>query len=513
MERKFYTDDFEQLLKEQTDGFRMYPSKRVWHSIYNEMHPGRRWPSITVSMVLILTLLVVGYWNSNQLTQKTTTASFPSASNFNTDVLTEANNNNNSTTYTSLATGNSKAYKVQPFTVNTSVAAAKNNNFYISKIKKTTAPLLSVINVFVSNNKDAVSEVAVQNSYIISGTTIVDIENNHPANTVAGLNLVTTIKDELINEKGSIVQLNTPELNKVIITAPILDNQMPATNIQENKAVKVDAVANKKTITTEEKIWIEDYAFHNKSRRKQWQDRTASEIYFTPSVGYRNFRSNTSVDINAANSFSGTPLSQNINDDINQKPGLGLEIGAGLVYNAAKNIRLKIGVQANFTSYIINTNETTHPTLTNLMLNDANTGYPYMESRASTLSNLYGYKTTHTPNTTYQISLPVGAALKLAGNSNLEWYAGATIQPTFVFGGKANLISFDRKNYVKDASMIRRWNLNAGIETYIHYKFAGSTLQVGPQFRYQLGSTYSKKYTLTENLYNIGIKVGLIKNF
>ena len=65
MERKFYTDNLEQLLKEKSDEFRMYPSKRVWHSIYNDLHPGRKWPSVAVSLILIIALLVVGYWNNN----------------------------------------------------------------------------------------------------------------------------------------------------------------------------------------------------------------------------------------------------------------------------------------------------------------------------------------------------------------------------------------------------------------------------------------------------------------
>ena len=43
MEKEFYTDDrFEQLIKERADQFSMYPSKRVWHSIYNNLHPSRR---------------------------------------------------------------------------------------------------------------------------------------------------------------------------------------------------------------------------------------------------------------------------------------------------------------------------------------------------------------------------------------------------------------------------------------------------------------------------------------
>jgi hypothetical protein len=75
------------------------------------------------------------------------------------------------------------------------------------------------------------------------------------------------------------------------------------------------------------------------------------------------------------------------------------------------------------------------------------------------------------------------------------------------------MISDDRKNYVADPALLRRWNLNSGVETYIHYKMNGFTLQAGPQFRYQLLSTYSSQYTINENLYNLGLKIGILKNF
>ena len=110
-------------------------------------------------------------------------------------------------------------------------------------------------------------------------------------------------------------------------------------------------------------------------------------------------------------------------------------------------------------------------------------------------------------------SIPIGFAIKLSGNNKLEWFAGATVQPTFVMGGKAYLISADRRNYVVDASLIRKWNINTGFETYINYKFDGFTLQAGPQFRYQLLSTYYKRYTVNENLSNVGLKLGIVKSF
>src|SRR5660397_78566 len=65
MNRNFHTDDFERLLREKSDEFRMYPSKRIWHSIYNNIHPGRKWPSVVMSITLITALLLMGYLNTN----------------------------------------------------------------------------------------------------------------------------------------------------------------------------------------------------------------------------------------------------------------------------------------------------------------------------------------------------------------------------------------------------------------------------------------------------------------
>jgi hypothetical protein len=544
MERKFYTNDFEQLLKEKTADFRMYPSKRVWHSIYNEMHPGRRWPSIAVSLLLLFTLLVVGYWNGNIPSQKITAALIAPPNNLNTTAIAPGNTSNNFSNNLLYPT---QGKNVQSFGyiflgatppantqgIGTAIAWNENTQLFIinpnsnvaqnnTKIKSSTAaaPPFYGKSIFVNKTEYGAKEIMLQNTGTDGAliAPVANLKNNQPANAATDLNVVAnnSIDEKLANETSNALYLDAPALNRVKITALIAGNKISTStiNIKDNNAVKVNVAADKKIISTEDKVWMEDYAFYQKSKRKKWYDRAASEIYFTPSVGYRNFSNNySSFDLNTVNSFAGSPITGSIEDAVNQNPGLGLELGAGLVYSAAKNIRLKIGVQANYTSYIVNANQTNHPILTTLMLNDLNSGYPYMESRPSTLSNIFGYKTSKIPNTTYQLSLPVGFALKLAGNSNLEWYAGATLQPTFIFGGNANLISFDRKSYVKDPSMIRQWNLNSGLEIYIHYKFAGSTLQIGPQFRYQLGSTYSKKFTLNENLYNVGVKVGVLKNF
>src|SRR5438270_9110465 len=66
MERKIYPENFENYLQKQADEFKIMPSKKVWRGIYNNIQPGARWPSITMSMVFIFALVIVGHLNSNK---------------------------------------------------------------------------------------------------------------------------------------------------------------------------------------------------------------------------------------------------------------------------------------------------------------------------------------------------------------------------------------------------------------------------------------------------------------
>jgi hypothetical protein len=165
----------------------------------------------------------------------------------------------------------------------------------------------------------------------------------------------------------------------------------------------------------------------------------------------------------------------------------------------------------NYTNYHINAYPLHHPSVANLLMNDPQ---PMLVSRMTTLTTQPNGEVQNLNNNTYQFSVPVGADFKLAGNSRMQWFAGATIQPTFVTGGNAFLISADRKNYISDATMLRRFNMNGGIETFISYKVgSGVTINAGPQFRYQLLSSYDDQYTYDERLYNIGLKLGVTTSF
>lgn len=539
MERNFYTDSFEKLLKEKSDEFRMYPSKRVWHSIYNDLHPSRKWPSMAMSMLLVIALLLIGYLNTSDNTSKTFIARNEAKQTANDKLAADPR-----------ANGNTVQHLKQP--ADNELNSDNNDNADISGNSNTNADLTNtnitgsttnIVTVADGNNNDLALNNGNSNGNNNSSSTVSKTTTAKDKNVVEEMGayisnsqLLTDIAIANKNKKakpgnnnakdnttGDQVDAINGETNKTALQNTTPGNLAMANKAKEEKntivknekpAVKPDSKAADKTNANDERSWIEDYALHNKSSRKKWKDRTEMEFYVTPGVGYRKLSSNARFEPTAVTSLTATPPpSSDVNKSVSQKPGMGLEAGFGLAYAVAKNIRLKAGVQLNYTSYGINANETYHPVLTTLMLNDLNTGYSYLSPRTTTLSNIPGAQKVTVHNKTYQVSVPVGIAVKLAGKNKLEWYAGATVQPSLILGGTAQLPSSDYQSYVVDPSLMRKWNMNTSVETYINYKLGNYSLQVGPQLRYQVLSTYSKKYTLNEKLYNMGLKVGLVKSF
>ncbi len=510
MERRIYTDKFEQLLKEKSDEFRMYPSKRVWHSIYNDLHPGRKWPSIAMSILLIIALLLIGYLNTGDNNGAKNIARINSSTNGSGNNTT----GNAKTQNTGSATGNNQ----QP----ENSATTQTGNSIVSSNDADNSPVMNASRNDANTNNSSASRLRIAkndglieslDNYIRSNRLLTEVALlNKKANSNNSNNSFSNATNSAELTDKNIVDQNKVTLKNIPAT---LDTKEESISLvaTEGPAVKNKITGNKKMVSPEEKAWMEDYALHNKPGRQKWKDRIAMEIYATPNFGYRNLNSNVKNDALANSLTAGAGSGAPVDKTIYQKPGLGLEAGVGFAYSLTKNFLVKAGVQLNYTNYSIKADQTNHPILTTLLMNDQNNGNPYLSSRTSTLSNSSGLQPVTLHNKTYQFSLPVGIALKLAGNDNMGWYVGASLQPTFVMGGTVNLISSDYKNYISDPSLLRRWNMNTGVETYVNYKLGGYTLQMGPQFRYQLLSTYNKKYTFNENLYNVGLKVGLVKSF
>ena len=129
----------------------------------------------------------------------------------------------------------------------------------------------------------------------------------------------------------------------------------------------------------------------------------------------------------------------------------------------------------------------------------------------SDIRNFGGTSPEEIKNQYFQLSMPVGIEFKVFGNDKLQFNIASTIQPTYLLNSNTYLITSDFKNYAKKPSLVRKWNMNAGAEAFIAYERGGVRWQVGPQFRYQLLSSYRKEYPIKEYLMEYGIKVGITK--
>jgi hypothetical protein len=216
------------------------------------------------------------------------------------------------------------------------------------------------------------------------------------------------------------------------------------------------------------------------------------QTYFTPTVSYR-----TLSDVTIKNY------------GITHKPAFGFQLGTTAKYAIAKNTKLRAGLQLNVNRYEIRTKDS-YTQLATIRLNDRN-GVDYVRTTTN-YNNFTGYKTNWLQNMYVQLSAPVGVEVKLSGNDKTQFGIASTVQPTYLLGDKTYLISDDYKNYVEMPGLVRRWNINTSFETYVGYSTGHINWQVGPQLRYQMLSSYLKKYPVKEHLFDFGLRVGMSFN-
>ena len=552
MDRNLDIDDFERLLKDRSDEFKLYPTKRVWHSIYNNLHPGKKWPSIAMCITLISILMMVGFLNTsntettisvagvtvNQNTAITTSTYNPLSETALPNKNIDDNNftlNNNSNPF-----GYSVSNSTNPtiaFNSNTPISNNKNSSGYINnKLVGANTPLNENTIAFNNQINTAKNTLPVKrlngiqiNSYASNLIVKTNTSENSFSNAQSKLigsdqkNVPLTLPAALVTENTNSVSIDaSAEQHKIVAIIPTDENGhtiIVTDNVENLKAgiefVKSKAVSGNATmlaiakkdaadrreifLSDADKAWIENYALYNKPGAKKWAGKLGWQLYITPSIVYRNLK-------------NAMPSDQDINKEVVQHPSMGIEIGAGIIYPIFKGVKIKTGLQLNYTRYNTDAYENSHPVATSITLsNEEVPGQFYQAARTTPYSNYGGITPVKLHNETYQLSIPMGVDLKIAGNDVVQWYVGTTIQPTFVFGGKSYLLSSDKRNFIKETSLLNRFNLNAGFETFISYKLSGFTVQIGPEFRKQLFTTNSKTYTVQEKLTTYGIKFGITK--
>jgi hypothetical protein len=257
--------------------------------------------------------------------------------------------------------------------------------------------------------------------------------------------------------------------------------------------------------------WTIESVLNSYNKRNK---RLSFQFNFTPTISYRKLSTNKSF-LRSAALQSNIPYTYaalyDINSAVTHKPDMGLELGLTAKYSLAKNFKVKAGVQFNINRYDIKAFNYPFELTTIALRGDRGAGVDSFRT-VSSHRNFNGYSANWLQNFYFQISIPVGIEVNLIGDEKVQFGVAGTIQPTYVLGDRAYLLSTDYKNYAEVPWLIRRWNANTALETYVSYSTGKMKWQVGPQVRYQLLSSFVDKYPVKENLFDFGLKVGISLN-
>lgn len=449
MEKDFYHNDFEDYLKEKADQYKMYPSDKVWKGIDRSLRSYRKW----YWTGFILLLSGISYVAITELMS-------PSS----------YNNSNKIQSAPASAKPPVTAKELDPF----------NAEF------STTTP---------TQKQTVTSDITVEDSGALTASFEIPLQLfDVPA--ITGRNpkkakLLITGLPPLAKHEEYNIELSWPE-----------NNISPAENVAvsgQNLEPAVETKDAKPRIN-----WLEDAVGlklpQNLIKRLSWQ------LAFSPTVNYRKLTSSDNIkNINPG-------VNPDVNNAVNHRPALGFELGTHALLNLNKRLTLKGGLQFNYSKYDIDAFKSQRQSATIALDATLFGAGPRTITSYTDINNFNGREAESLKNQYFQLSVPVGLEFKVFGSDRVQFKVASTIQPTYLLNKNTYLITTDYKNYTKEPSLVRRWNVNAGAEAFLSYDRGGVKWQVGPQFRYQLLSSYESEYPIREYLMEYGIKIGITKS-
>lgn len=313
-----------------------------------------------------------------------------------------------------------------------------------------------------------------------SSTWIEELINNAP-------------KEEVLVQEPEIAIVEVPE-----VTAPVTPRENKTVIISTNKSEEEIIGENVRKV-----LWAGEPF---KRPRLSWQ------MSFSPTLSYRRL---TSGLHEISEVFRGIPYNadkdiSSVSQAVTHKPAIGAEAGFGLNYRVSNSFILKAGLQLSYSRYQVKAIPIKYQQALLAVTNTQN--HTDSITAMSSLMNFSGEGSEWLSNEYYQLSMPVGFEWQVLGTSSFKWNVAASAQPVYNLSNNVYLLSTDFRNYAQDPSLIRKWNLSAGLETYLSYNISNNLkLQAGPQLRYQLFSSFKNEYPIKEYLIDLGFKVGISK--
>lgn len=485
MENRFYNRDFEDFVKQNADQYRMFPSEKIWENIHSNLHSRRKWYGIG----LVLLLLTAGTVTWVMLYHS---AKGPSVAAYNPAVSTDHS---------------TASRKVAPALLgNTSKPEAVTKHFISSAetLQQNTFALNSTENNNDLSADDALFAEVAKPEEVASINPVIPPAVQKPEVPKAS---VTFKKPTLSATKPitpAAVQPAAPET--AVLASAVLENKKPGD--LKNSALADKQETEKQKISdlplTIESV-VNAYQYKKPAKKLSW------EIFVTPTITYRRLSENKDFITNAqtrSNSLNYTAFTS-INNLVSHKPDIGLQFGVTAGYPLFKNMELIGGLQFNVSKYDIGAYYSNSEVAT-IALNNG--------PGATSVSTTTNYRNIITNggnpdwirNMYFTASAPVGIDWKPGSSRPTRFGVRITGQPTYILSDKAYVLSTDYKNYAEVPSLIRKFNINTGIEAYVTYKSGNLRWKIGPQARFQARSSFKSPYPVRERLFDFGLKIGVM---
>jgi len=500
MKNNYNLDDLDDFLSESAEQHRMYPSDKVWRNIDQELHGSKRWPALTFCAVLTVAIITAGliliHPDKNLFTVNlpdTSGRGIVSANNAASKSLLPAIS---STEKNSLNGGRSNS---RPATNSSHDAMAsivseslKNNAF------PGTAP--GFTNSFDDNDDDG--KTGLQNSIspsdvlASSSSKTEEVQDHGQANVGNDENSERRLVYPSLNSNVFLEANNASGLNVTTKKGSILQSSNTDPNITASDILLSETIKQSATVSSS--------ATKPFNKPAKW----SALFYATPSISYRYLSEAKINDLHQQNGPVAPNFTHGVNNFVRHKPTAGFEVGATFIHNLTSSVRLRVGLQANIRGYSIEAYASQRAPSTIVL----NRGF-YTDSliTISSISNQQGYRPIEITNRYFEISVPVALDMRMANWKKIQVYVAAGLQPTYQFSQSMYMVSSDYKNYIQEPDLVRHFNLNTSFETFMTYKAAGVTWQVGPQIRYQLLPGATNQYPVHERLIDYGFKVGVVK--
>jgi hypothetical protein len=565
-ESNFYSDDFEQLIRDKTEQYKMYPSENVWKGVHNSLHTKRKW--FIGSMAFLVTGIL--YFSGKELiapsghavlAKKPATTSASSADGSTNDL----SGNDLSKTNQSEELQHAAFVRIRP--ANTTAASTRHTaatglTISISDPVITQPDLAALLSHVVRAPGDAPTLIAskgtteetatvkateenhaepgILDSWLVrsapenpaarrvaDGTTAARnnayVVSNVPANTSSSKETARESESEEVTAHGVLESLSargsrSAHSNGIARSGSIASHTSVTGDAIKDSAglsTRANAAAIGETFDRERINWLHDYAMYTLPASPSG-GRLFLQMTFAPTVNFRSLSGGSYAPSKVVDNSGqlamfhpGSPQNW-----VNNSPALGFEFGGSVMYRVTRNLTIKGGLQFNFSRFKI----LAYPSKPQQSTNALSTPYGYYNYMDSVLSTQQspgniGAKTQEALNNDYyQLSAPIGFELRVLGNERLQFNIGATIQPSYLLNTNSYMMTADYSNYTKEPSLFRRWNVSGGIEAFLSYQMGPVRWQVGPEFRYQFLSTYyNGQYPINENLKGYGLKIGITK--